>query len=208
MSGALAGVAALVHCAALPRAALARAALLATLLPAAPLLAADQNSTPHTKLSDTEIKRLLQVLPAVALVNDQDQPYFTAREGSTQVGFFYLDPKEALSEYKILQQKDPSEQSKLKLIPVSDLYFSYIVGEQFDLGGKLRLRPSRRQIVYANRALQFNSPPGALLPTTLSEQKGEQDIATPLPIYGEKFNKYTHTHTCIYTRRTSADILF
>ena len=59
------------------------------------------------------------------------------------------------------------------MVTLPEVYFSLVRGEQSDLGGQLRLRASKRQVVLANRALQFNLPDGALLPTTLEQEKGQ-----------------------------------
>ena len=66
----------------------------------------------------------------LVLVNAEDQPFFTDRDGASQVGFFYLDPKDALSELRNLQQRSASASAKLKLVTLSELYFPFIEGEQ------------------------------------------------------------------------------
>ena len=59
------------------------------------------------------------------------------------------------------------------MVTLPEVYFPLVRGEQGDLGGELRLRPSRRQVVLANRALQYNMKEGVVLPTTLDETKGQ-----------------------------------
>jgi len=89
----------------------------------------------------------------------------------TQVAYFYLDPTDALRELRLIRASAPD--AKLKLTSLAEVYFPLVQGDPKELGGILRLRPSRRQIVNANRALQYNSPEGALLPVSLSEEKGQ-----------------------------------
>ena len=64
--------------------------------------------------------------------------------------------------------------SRLKVVTLSEVYFPLVRGEQAGLGGTLRVRPSRREVVLANRALQ-NAPqaPGQFLPKSLDEEKGQ-----------------------------------
>jgi hypothetical protein len=87
------------------------------------------------------------------------------------VAYFYLDPTDALRELRVLRSSQPD--ARLKLATLDEVYFPLVLGDPKALGGSLRLRPSRRQIVYANRALQVGelSPPlparpgnGLLLP--------------------------------------------
>ena len=158
----------------------AAAAAVAPLLPP-PVLAAptvDQLDK-GVGLSVTQIEGKLQKLPLVALVNGDDQPFFTSSDGGRQVGYFYLDPNDALLDYRQFLKTQPD--AKLKVISVPDVYFPFVVNDKVDVGGSLRLRPSRRQIVWANRALQYNSPPGTMVPKTLSEEKGQVPV-----FYSEK----------------------
>jgi hypothetical protein len=48
--------------------------------------------------------------------------------------------------------------ARLKIVSMTDVYFPLVANDKFDVGGLLRLRPPKRQIVFANRALQYNSP--------------------------------------------------
>ena len=61
------------------------------------------------------------------------------------------------------------------MVTVPEVYFSLVRGEQAGIGGVLRLRPSRRQVVQANRALgaQSGGSSNSLLPTVLDEEKGQ-----------------------------------
>jgi len=79
----------------------------------------------------------------------------------------------------VLQPTSPS--ARLKVVTLPEVYFPLVRGEQANLGGDLRLRPSRRQVVLANRALQFNMKEGVMLPTMLDETRGQ----VPL-FYSEK----------------------
>ena len=130
-------------------------------------------------LSLEQIEGKLRKLPLVALVNGDDQPFFTSSEGGRQIGYFYLDPNDALLDYKQIIKTQP--EARLKVISVPDVYFPFVLNTKVDVGGALRIRPSRRQIVWANRALQYNSPSGQMVPTTLSEAKGQVPV-----FYSEK----------------------
>lgn len=68
------------------------------------------------------------------------------------MAFFYLDPTDALRELRLLRSSQPD--ARLKLATLAEIYFPLVLGDPKALGGSLRLRPSRRQIVNANRALQ------------------------------------------------------
>lgn len=125
-------------------------------------------SGPGPKLSVAQIESKLSRIPVCALVNPEDQPYLN----SNGVGYFYLDPRDALLELRILQQKGAPE-AELKVVQLDNVYFPLVMGEQGDLGGTLLLRPSRKQVVQANRALQYSDNPGSLLPKSLDESKGQ-----------------------------------
>ena len=135
-------------------------------------------------MSKQEVEKRLSAIPVIALVNEDDAPFFTGREGLTPLAFFYLDPTDALRELQLLKKSQPD--AKLKLASLSEVYFPLVRGSeskkgQDALGGLLRVRPSRREVVQANRALQFQAPEGSLLPTSLSENKGQVPV-----FYSEK----------------------
>jgi hypothetical protein len=108
----------------------------------------------------------------VAIVNDDDAPFLTG--GGGRVGYFYLDPNEALRDLRLLQKTAP--EARMKVVTLPEVYFPLVRGEQSSLGGDLRLRPSRREVVLANRALQFNMDSSKWLPTSLDEQKGQVPV--------------------------------
>lgn len=149
------------------------AASFSCLRPARPAAAADvRDAPPGAKLSKAEIEKKLRRTTVSALVNPNDEPYLT---GGNKVGYFFLDPREAMVELRVLQQSSP--EAALKVVPLSEVYFPLVMGEQGDLGGELRVRPSRRQVVMANRALAASSAvPNQLLPTSLDEQKGQVPV--------------------------------
>ena len=124
-------------------------------------------------MSVAQVESKLQRVPTVALVNSEDQPFFTGKEGGKGVGYFYLEPSDALLDLRLLLQTQPD--AKLKVVSLTDVYFPIVRSTQ-DFGGLLRLRPSRKQIVFANRALQFNSAEGTLVPTQLDESKGQVPV--------------------------------
>jgi len=121
------------------------------------------------KLSRQQIEAKLAKVPVVALVNEESSPFLTANGG--RVGYLWLDPSEALLELRVLQRTSP--EARFKVVTLPEVYFPLVRKEQPDLGGELRLRPSKRQVVLANRALQYNMKEGVLLPTTLDETKGQ-----------------------------------
>jgi hypothetical protein len=88
--------------------------------------------------------------------------------------YFFLDPTEALLELRVLRKTSP--EAKFKIVSLAEVYYPLVRGEQPDLGGVLRVRPSRRQVVLANRALRYNMPAGASGPTTLDEAQGQVPI--------------------------------
>ena len=137
---------------------------------AAPSTASVYDGT-GVKLSRAAIEGKLSKVPVIALVNDEDAPFLTGRGG---VGYFFLDPTEALLELRVLRKTSP--EARFKIVSLAEVYFPLVRGEQADLGGELLVRPSRRQVVQANRALQFNMREGAFLPTTLDEAKGQVPV--------------------------------
>ena len=58
-------------------------------------------------MSKSQVETLLRKIPALAIVNADDQPFFTSTEGRTNVGYFFLEPTDALRELRQLQQADP-----------------------------------------------------------------------------------------------------
>ena len=125
------------------------------------------------KLSRPQINEKLAKIPVVALVNAEDSPFLT----NGRIGYFFLDPIEALRELKLVQKNSP--EARLKVVTLPEVYFALVRGEQPDLGGDLRLRPNRRQVVLANRALQAQQQ--SLTPTILDEAKGQVPV-----FYSEK----------------------
>jgi len=132
--------------------------------------AAIAEEAPKVQLTRPEIDGKLARVPVVALVNADDAPFLT----NGRIGYFYLDPTEALLSLKLLQKNSP--EARLKVITLPEVYFPLVRGEQADLGGDLRLRPSRRQIVWANRALAFQKNENSLLPKSLDEDKGQVPV--------------------------------
>ena len=73
--------------------------------------------------------------------------------------------------------------ASLKIVPLSEVYFPFItssdtpkavLAEKDELGGLLRLRPSTRQVVLANRAINVNGGGGnGFLPTALDARNGQ-----------------------------------
>jgi len=122
------------------------------------------------KLSRNAIEGKLSKVPVCALVNPEDAPYLSGG----RVGYFYLDPQEALLNLRVLRKTSP--EARIKIVTLPEVYFPLIRGEQADLGGDLRLRPSRREVVLANRALQFNVKEGTIIPTQLDEAKGQVPV--------------------------------
>ena len=82
--------------------------------------------------------------------------------------------QEALLSLRVLQKTSP--EARIKVVTLPEVYFPLVRSEQADLGGDLRLRPSRRQVVLANRALQSNVKQGTFMPTILDEEKGQVPI--------------------------------
>ena len=74
----------------------------------------------------------------------------------------------------------------LKVIPLSEVYFPFVTSSDTpkadlqrkqELGGLLRLRPSRKQVVMANRAINANGGGGnGFLPTALDERNGQVPV--------------------------------
>jgi len=62
-------------------------------------------------MSKSQVETLLRKIPALAIVNADDQPFFTSTEGRTNVGYFFLEPTDALRELRQLQQADPRSQT-------------------------------------------------------------------------------------------------
>ena len=50
-----------------------------------------------------QVESLMQRIPVVALVNAEDQPFFTSKEGGKGVAFFFLDPADALLEMRVMR---------------------------------------------------------------------------------------------------------
>ena len=76
--------------------------------------------------------------------------------------------------------------ASLKIVPLSEVYFPFItssdtpkavLAEKDELGGLLRLRPSMRQVVLANRAINVNGGGGnGFLPTALDARNGQVTV--------------------------------
>ena len=74
----------------------------------------------------------------------------------------------------------------LKVIPLSEVYFPFVTSSDTpkadlqrkqELGGLLRLRPSRKQVVMANRAINANGGGGnGFLPTALDARNGQVTV--------------------------------
>ena len=136
-------------------------------------------------LSRAQVETRLSKIPVTAIVNKQGSPFMVDSERSLSVGYFYLDPKDALLDFQVLKQGGATDAS-LTVVPLSDVYFPYIANaNEKELGGSLRLRPARKEIVLANRAIQFNGGGSSKnlfgLPTTLDERKGQVPV-----FYSEK----------------------
>ena len=79
--------------------------------------------------------------------------------------------------------------ASLKIVPLSEVYFPFVtssdtpkadLAQKDELGGLLRLRPSTRQVVLANRAINANGGGGnGFLPTALDARSGQ--VTAPLP---------------------------
>lgn len=154
-------------------------------------------------MSVAQVESLMQRIPVVALVNAEDQPFFTSKEGGKGVAFFFLDPADALLEMRVMRQQFPD--ARLKIVSMTDVYFPLVANDKFDVGGLLRLRPPKRQIVFANRALQYNSPEGSLMPITLDETKGQVPV-----FYSEKvsFTLGGETRFPFFLRKEDLDLAF
>ena len=65
-----------------------------------------------------------------------------------------------LRELKLLQKDSPD--ARLKVVTLPEVYFPLVRGEQANLGGILRVKPSRRNVVYANVMQMDRYLPGIL----------------------------------------------
>ena len=153
-----------------------------------PAVAAEQQQPPPppeekdagVALSREQVETRLSKIPVTAIVNKAGSPFMVDSERSLSVGYFYLDPKDALLDFNVLKQGGATDAS-LTVVPLSDVYFPYVANANAkELGGSLRLRPARKEIVLANRVIQFNG--GGTnnnffgLPTTLDERKGQVPV--------------------------------
>ena len=69
-------------------------------------IAAAPAASSASAMSKSQVEALLRKIPALAIVNADDQPFFTTTEGRTNVGYFFLEPTDALRELRQLQQAD------------------------------------------------------------------------------------------------------
>ena len=129
------------------------------------------------RLSKGQVEKKLSKVPVIALVNSEDAPFLTG--GNGRIGYFFLDPIEALREKKLIERDQPD--ARLKVVTLPEVFFPLVRGEQGNLGGELRLKPSRRQVVLANRALVYQKKETQLMATTLDENKGQVPV-----FYSEK----------------------
>lgn len=120
--------------------------------------------TPAVGLDRAAVEAKLARVPVIAIVNEESSPYFT----SGQRGYFYLDPEEALKVWKGLKKTEPA--ARLQATSLSEIYLDVVRGDKKALGGDLRLRPDRREVVLANRVLQKT------VATRLDEEKGEVPV--------------------------------
>ena len=75
---------------------------------------------------------------------------------------------------KLIERDQPD--ARLKVVTLPEVFFPLVRGEQGNLGGELRLKPSRRQVVLANRALVYQKKETQLMATTLDENKGKAEV--------------------------------
>jgi hypothetical protein len=145
-----------------------------------------QESAPGVAMTQAQVEAVLRTVPLTAIVNAEGSPYMIDSERGTNLGFFYLEPNDALRDLQVLKQSGNGE-AALKVLPLSDVFFPYITSsdtpkddvqaKQSGLGGLLRLRPSRKQVVLANRAISANgNGGGGFLPTTLEERNGQVPV--------------------------------
>ena len=138
-----------------------RRAALST-LPAAALAFRALPSSAATPLSAKEISVKLRPIPVCGVFVNGDQPIFTDSDGQTPVGYFYLESADALPAFKQAQANDQGV--GFGVVSLADVYD--IVGDK-SIGGEMRVRPSRKAVVLANRILL---PLGK---SVLDEKKGQ-----------------------------------
>lgn len=75
--------------------------------PHAVLVPAASAEEPPAKaaMSKKDVENRLAAIPVIALVNQDDSPFFTGRDGLNPLAFFYLEPNDALRELSRLQQE-------------------------------------------------------------------------------------------------------
>ena len=124
-----------------------RRAALST-LPAAALAFRALPALAATPLSAKEISAKLRPIPVCGVFVNGDQPIFTDSDGQTPVGYFYLESADALPAFKQAQANDQGV--GFGVVSLADVYD--IVGDK-SIGGEMRVRPSRKAVVLANRIL-------------------------------------------------------
>lgn len=149
------------------------------------LVASTPASSAAASMSVKQVEERLKSIPVTAIVNTEGQPYMIDRERDQNLGFFYIEPSDALRDLQVLKQGGQPTAS-LKIVPLSEVYFPFVtssdtpkadLAQKDELGGLLRLRPSTRQVVLANRAINANGGGGnGFLPTALDARSGQVPV--------------------------------
>jgi len=149
------------------------------------LVASTPASSAAASMSVKQVEERLKSIPVTAIVNTEGQPYMIDKERDQNLGFFYIEPSDALRDLQVLKQGGQPTAS-LKIVPLSEVYFPFVtssdtpkadLAQKDELGGLLRLRPSTRQVVLANRAINANGGGGnGFLPTALDARSGQVPV--------------------------------
>ena len=118
------------------------------------LVASTPASSAAASMSVKQVEERLKSIPVTAIVNTEGQPYMIDRERDQNLGFFYIEPSDALRDLQVLKQGGQPTAS-LKIVPLSEVYFPFVtssdtpkadLAQKDELGGLLRLRPQGRGI--------------------------------------------------------------
>jgi hypothetical protein len=67
-----------------------------------------QESAPGVAMTQAQVEAVLRTVPVTAIVNAEGSPYMIDSERGTNLGFFYLEPNDALRDLQVITHRAPT----------------------------------------------------------------------------------------------------
>ena len=67
-----------------------------------------QESAPGVAMTRAQVEAVLRTVPVTAIVNAEGSPYMIDSERGTNLGFFYLEPNDALRDLQVITHRAPT----------------------------------------------------------------------------------------------------